>query len=101
MRTLAPCRSPVFANDAHENGKDPSFNRASSAWEVVEAKLGEPPISNQEHVLHHIVHCGIVHPESPRSAPNEFDMCVVKVSESLASSRGRRLRDVVVGNSHN
>jgi len=99
MGTLAPCRPPVFTNDAHEDGKDPSFNRPASAWKVIEAKLGKPSVGNQEHMLNHIVDSGIIHPKSPRPAPNEFDMCVVKVSKSLGFSRRRcrRFRDVVVG----
>src|SRR5437868_5445681 len=100
MRTLASCRSPVFANDAHEYGEDPCFNRAAPAWEVVEAKLGKAPISNQEYVLHHVVDCGIVHPKPPRSAPNEFDVRVVKVSESLGFYRRRHFREGALGNSH-
>src|SRR5207244_1883009 len=46
MRALAPSRSPILPNHAHENGKDPSLNRAASAWKVIEAKFGETPVSD-------------------------------------------------------
>jgi hypothetical protein len=101
MGTFATRGPSVLANDAHEDRKDPRFNRAATAWKVVEPEIGEASVGNQKDMLNHIVDCGIVHPKPSRSAPNELDVRMVKIFETVAFCRAGLRRHVVVGYSHN
>jgi len=82
MGALAAGSSTVLADHAHEDCEDPGLDRASSSRKVIEAEFGEASVGDQEDMLNNIVDCGIVHPESSRSAPDEFHVCVVKFSKS-------------------